>query len=88
MERGIERARVATRPGLEPVALADTVVERGVGIQGGVVGLVERHERRFAVGLLVPGGEQRAVLPVQTVTSSPVDSVIFGNFASAVESAQ
>ena len=65
VERGVERARVAPRAGLEPVALADAVVERRVGVEAVLVGLVERAERRGAVCLFAPRRQDRAVLPVR-----------------------
>jgi hypothetical protein len=42
VERGLERAAVAAGARLEPVALADGVVERRVGVEVGVIGLVQR----------------------------------------------
>ena len=65
MQRGLERALVAARPRLEPVALADGVVERRVGVQRRLVGFVQRGEGLLAVGLLVPRREDRAVLAVR-----------------------
>ncbi len=64
VERRFERARVAARSRVEPVALANAVVERRVGIHRGLVGAVECAERLLAVRLLVPRREDRAVLPV------------------------
>ena len=57
--------RVAARARLEPVALADAVVERRVGIEARLVGLVQRLERGGAVGLFAARGENRAILAVR-----------------------
>jgi hypothetical protein len=65
VERRLERALVAARARLEPVALADGVVERGIGVERRFVGLVQCGECLFAVGLLVARREDRAVLPVR-----------------------
>ena len=64
VERRLQRRLVAARHGAEPVALADAVVERGVGVEALLEGLVERGEDRGAVALHAVGGEQRAVLAV------------------------
>ena len=64
VQRGFERALVAARPRLEPVPLADRVVERGIGVQRRFVGLVQRRERLLAVRLLVARRENGAVLAV------------------------
>ena len=65
VERGLERAPVAAGARLEPVALADGVVQRGVRVERGLIGLVQRPERRLAVRLLAARGQQRAVLAVR-----------------------
>ena len=65
VQRGVERALVAARARLEPVALADAVVERRVGVEAVLIGLVQGPERRGAIGLLATGGEDRAVLAVR-----------------------
>ena len=64
VERGIERRLVAAGARLEPVALADAVVERGVRVQAGPVGFVQRDERFLAIRLLAARGEDRAILAV------------------------
>ena len=56
---------VAARARLEPVALAHAVVERGVGVEAGLVDVVQGLERGRAVRLLAPRRQDRAVLPVR-----------------------
>jgi hypothetical protein len=88
VQRGFERAGVAAGARLEPVALADGVVQRRVGVEAALVGLVQRREGRLAVRLLAARRQQRAVLAVRDRDLLAVESVIVGNFASAVESAK
>ena len=65
VQGGLECARIAARPRLKPVALADAVVERRVGVEAVLIGLVQRAERQGAIGLLAPGGQDRAILPIR-----------------------
>jgi hypothetical protein len=65
VQRGFERALIAACARLEPVSLADAVVERGVGVDRVVVGFVERAEGFFAVGLLAACRKDRPVLSVR-----------------------
>ena len=64
MERRVERAGVAARAGVKPVALQHAVVERGIGVLIVGVGLVERAIRGGAILLTAIGFEQRTILPV------------------------
>ena len=64
VQRRVERRRVAARLRVEPVALQHAVVERRVRVDVGRVQLVERRERRGAIGLVAVGRQNRAVLAV------------------------
>ena len=64
MQRRVERRGVAAGARREPVALADAVVERRVGVEAAAVDLVQRLERGGAIRLVAFGGEDRAVAPV------------------------
>ena len=65
MQRRFERARVTAGARLEPVTLADGVVERRVGVERRLVGVVQRREGLLAVRLLAARRENRAVLAVR-----------------------
>ena len=65
VESGFERGAVSARARLEPIPVADGVVQRRIGVEAGLVSLVERLERGGAVGLLAPRGEDRAILSVR-----------------------
>ena len=60
----VERGLVAARAGVEPVALADAVVQRRVGVEVVLIGPVVRQEGRAPVVLVVVHGHDRAVLAV------------------------
>src|SRR5262245_1334887 len=64
MKRGVERRLVAARAGVKPVALADAVIERRVGVERLVVRAVVREKRLTAIGLIPVGREDRAVMTV------------------------
>jgi hypothetical protein len=64
VERRFERRRVPAGARVEPVALADRVIERGVRVQVGGVRPVVAEERCPPVRLITVGGENGAVLPV------------------------
>ena len=61
----VERRLVAARARLKPVALADAVVQRRVGVEAVLIGLVQRAERGRAIRLLATGGQDGAVLAVR-----------------------
>ena len=65
VQRRLERALVAARARVEPVALTDGVVEGGVRVQRRAIGLVQRGERLFAIRLLAARREDGAILPVR-----------------------
>ena len=63
-QRGLERRGKPAGPGREPLLLHDAVVERGVGIERGAVGVVERLIGRPAILLRPARRQQPSVLPV------------------------
>ena len=82
VQRRLERALVAARARLEPVALADAVVERRVGVEVGLVGLVQRARTPSARSACSRRVARIArYWPYETVTSSPFESVIVRELA-------
>jgi hypothetical protein len=86
MQSGLQHRPVTAGLGVEPVALQNAVVQRGVGVRIRLERLVERLERCRPVSLAPVRREQGPILAVVSVADAPLGKVMVGDFRSAVDS--
>jgi hypothetical protein len=63
-EGGVERAGVTTRAHLEPLALHDAVVERGIRVERARIGVVQRLVGPTSIRLIAARRKELAILAV------------------------